>query len=96
MNGGQPLLGPDGQAMKINVDVNDLAQIICKGTKPDGKLCDSYVFFSCLELRVAPALLTGIPKDTVITIPTYVCIKCGEAISVTGAEEAIEDASRKS
>ena len=95
MNGGQPL-GPGGQPLRINVDVNSLAQVICKGVKPDGNLCDSNVFFNCVELRVAPALLTGIPKDTVVTIPTYVCIKCGTPVSVTGPDSAIEDAARES
>lgn len=82
---------------QLNINVKELSSIVCKGTQgPDKKPCASIYFLPVVELRVAPALLTGMGKDTIVPIQAFRCIECGAIITITDPDPAIEGRARSS
>lgn len=92
-----PNAGQGGAPLNININVADLAEVVCPGViRRSSELCGSTIFLQGFELRVAPAIMTGAKENTVLQVPVYICTVCKTIISSLGPSPAIEAAARRS
>ncbi len=89
--------GPAAGPINININVADLAEVVCPGViRKTRQLCGSTIFLEGVELRVAPAIMTGAKENSVIRIPVYICTVCKTIIHSMGQSPAVEAAARRS
>lgn len=88
--------GAGGGGMQININAADLPRVHCPGViKKANRLCESTVFIPMVELHVAPALLTGLGKATVVQMPVFVCAECKTIVRPGDEDPAVKAASRR-
>lgn len=69
---------PQGMPQQVNIDPNTLDDIVCKAgaMTPVGQ-CGNQYFKQVFRMKKVSALVSPSGQEEVITMPVFVCTKCG-------------------
>ena len=72
------MLRPQGMPQQVNIDPNTLDDIVCKAgaMTPVGQ-CGNQYFKQVFRMKKVSALVSPSGQEEVITMPVFVCTKCG-------------------